>query len=55
MLLSAALGLSYSSLFWAALLIANAVASGVAVGFAYWVDSRLPVSLEDVSNAAQRE
>lgn len=55
MVLVATLGLSYGELFWAALLLANAGVSGLAVGVAYWIDARRPVSLDDVSKARHAE
>jgi hypothetical protein len=55
MLLAAALGLAYGPLFWAALLVANTVASGVSVSLAYWVDEQRAVTLDDVSEARRAE
>lgn len=52
MLLSAALGLSYGHLFWAALLLVNAIVSGATVNIAYWIDRHLPITLDDVAEAA---
>lgn len=55
MVLTHALGLAYGPLFWAALLLCNAAVSGVTVAAAYYVDSRQPVSLEDMRNAAAQQ
>jgi hypothetical protein len=51
MLLCEALGRQYSQLFWAALLTANVAVGGATVNLAYWIDSRLAVSLDDVAEA----
>jgi hypothetical protein len=51
MLLCEALGQQYSQLFWAALLVVNTAVSGATVNLAYWIDSRLAVSLDDVAEA----
>lgn len=47
MLLVTALGAAYGQLFWAALLVANAIASGATVHLAYWIDSHRALTLED--------
>jgi hypothetical protein len=55
MVLTAALGLAYGSLFWAALLLANAFISGAAVGMAYWIDGHRALTLDDWSEAHRAE
>jgi len=52
MLLAAALGLSRGELFWATLLLTNALVSGATVNLAYWIDGKLPhaITLDEVAN-----
>lgn len=54
MLLTAALGIVYGQLFWAALLAANVAVSGATVRLAYWIDSRKALTLEDAHAASGR-
>jgi hypothetical protein len=57
MLLTAALGLAYGHVFWAALLVVNAAVAGATVAAAYWIDATAPVSLDDIAeeqNAPER-
>lgn len=52
MLLAAALGLSRGELFWAALLLVNALVSGATVNAAYWIDSKgtHAITLDEVAS-----
>jgi hypothetical protein len=54
MLLAAALAMHKSEVFWACLLLVNALISGATVNLAYWIDSKRPITLDeaarDVSN-----
>lgn len=54
MLLAAALGIPQGEVFWACLLLTNALISGATVNLAYWIDSKRPITLDeatrDVSN-----
>jgi hypothetical protein len=54
MLLAAALAMHKGEVFWACLLLVNALVSGAAVNLAYWIDSKRPITLDeaarDVSN-----
>lgn len=52
MLVTAALGLAYPSLFWAALLVVNTAIGGATVAGAYWLDSRRAVGHEEVRDVA---
>ncbi len=54
MLLAAAVGMPQGELFWAALLTANAVVSGLTVKAAYWYDSRRAITRQDVHDARKR-
>lgn len=49
MLLAAALGMHKGEVFWAVLLVANALVSGATVNVAYWIDSKRPITLEDAA------
>jgi len=49
MLLAAALGLSRGELFWATLLLTNALVSGATVNIAHWIDSKKPLTLDEVA------
>lgn len=49
MLLAYALGLHKSELFWASLLVVNALVSGGTVKTAYWIDGKRPITLEDAA------
>ena len=50
MLLAAALGFARDELFWASLLLVNALVSGATVNLAYWIDSKLPITLDKVAS-----
>ncbi len=54
MLLAYAMDRTYGELFWALLLIANTVASGVTVQVAYWYDGRRAIDHADVHHARSR-
>ena len=52
MIVTAALGRQYGHVFWAVLLIANALVSGATVGVAYWIDAQHhALTLDDVAEA----
>lgn len=48
MLLAAVLSMPQGELFWAALLLCNALVSGGAVNFCYWIDASRAISLDEV-------
>lgn len=54
MLTAAMLGLRYSELFWAALLTANTVVSGLTVKACYWYDGKRAINQQDVHDARNR-
>lgn len=54
MVVANALGLHRNELFWATLLIVNALVSGGTVNIAYWVDSFRAITLDEVSNHVAR-
>lgn len=49
MLLAGALGMHKGEVFWACLLVMNALVSGATVNIAYWIDSKKPITLEDAA------
>lgn len=51
MLLAALLTMRHSELFWAALLVVNALVSGATVNLCYVIDAGRALGLEDVSDA----
>ncbi len=51
MVVAASLGLPHGELFWAALLIVNALASGATVNTAYWIDGNKAMTLDDAQAA----
>lgn len=55
MVLTAALGVQYSSLFWAGLLVANTAVAGATVNLAYWIDQRRAISHADVTEVRDAE
>lgn len=54
MLVAHALGMARTELFWASLLIINALVSGATVNIAYWVDSGRAITLDEVQGNAAR-
>lgn len=52
MLAAALLAMPQGELFWAALLIVNALVSGATVNGCYWLDKSRGLTLEDVANDA---
>lgn len=54
MVLTHVAGLAYGQLFWAGLLLANALAGGATVRLAYAIDKRRPINLEDTHRGPQR-
>ncbi len=54
MVLTHAAGQALGQLFWAGLLVANAVIGGATLLLAYGIDKRRPVNLEDVHRGPQR-
>lgn len=54
MLVAHALGLHRNELFWAALLIVNALVSGGTVNAAYWIDNSRAITLDEVGGNAVR-
>ncbi len=54
MVITHAAGLAYGQLFWAGLLVANAVVGGTTVVLAYAIDRRRPMNLEDVDRGPKR-
>lgn len=48
MIMTALLGLHYGELFWAALLLVNALVSGATVKSCYWLDGTRAISLDEV-------
>jgi hypothetical protein len=54
MVITHAAGLMYGQLFWAGLLVANAIVGGTTVILAYAVDKRRPLNLEDVHRGPKR-
>lgn len=55
MLLAVLLAMPQGEVFWAALLVANTVVSGMTVKVCYWLDSQRPrpITLDEVKNAAR--
>lgn len=52
MLLVWLLGQSRSELFWSGLLVTNTIWSGAVVQFCYWIDSRKPLTLDEVHHGS---
>jgi len=50
MFVANALKMSHGEVFWALLLIANVVLSGITVNVAYWIDGNRAVSLEETND-----
>ncbi len=53
-LIASALGLQYSQLVWAALLVANTAVSGATVKTAYWIDSAKAITLDEAHPEGSR-
>lgn len=55
MIMAALLGLHYGELFWAALLVVNALVSGAAVNVCYWLDGTRAISLDEARGHANTQ
>lgn len=53
MIMAALLGLAHGELFWAALLLVNALVSGATVKGCYWLDGTRAISLDEARGHAQ--
>jgi hypothetical protein len=54
MVLVAAMGFAYREVFWAALLVVNALVAGVTVNVAYWIDGKRAVGHREVAQEVRR-
>lgn len=55
MIVSALLGLAHGELFWAALLLVNALVSGATVKGCYWLDGTRAISLDEARGHANTQ
>lgn len=55
MILAAMLDLHHGELFWAALMLVNALTSGAAVNVCYWIDASRAITLDEAADYASHQ